>query len=279
MSLVLQPGNPFTVVRQISNHLDTDVNYVQAVIRNAYTDAIIETVKLTDKGSQRFAKNWQVPADPSGQGFYISVVTSVYTDSGYTTKNPNYGDEEHTYLIQDRVLLRGGGGLDAFTVRRIVKEEVANAAPTFDAVYGAIGALQREVNRIPKEATDRTDEVLSAVKESVPEPFDPAPILEKIDGAVRAIEKLVNDKQVTPETDLGPLHEQLGQSFDQLATLLAPREEEIVAKTADAIKSDMLTALKEVVSETTFSMAPTTMRMNPPQAPEPVPLDLSKLAG
>src|SRR5947209_2026571 len=113
MSLILHPQNSFTVVRQIANHLDTDTNYVRAVIRNAYTDAIIDTLDLTDKGSQRFSKNWQVPADPSGQGFYISIVTSVYTDSGYTTKNPNYGDEENTYLVQDRVPLarHGGGGV------------------------------------------------------------------------------------------------------------------------------------------------------------------------
>src|SRR3954470_5696834 len=121
----LQPQGNFTIVRQIANHLDSDTNYVQAVIRNAYTDAIIDTLDLTDKGGQRFKKDWQVPADPSGQGFYISVVTSVYTTSGYTTKNSNYGDEENTYLVQDRVLARGGGSLDAYTVRKIVQDEIA----------------------------------------------------------------------------------------------------------------------------------------------------------
>ncbi len=87
MSLVLQPQKSFTVVRQIANHLDSATYYVRAVIRNAYTDELIETLDLTSRGSQRFSKNWQVPADPSGEGFYISIVTSVYTDSGYTTKS------------------------------------------------------------------------------------------------------------------------------------------------------------------------------------------------
>src|SRR3954451_7251835 len=97
----LKPQQWFTVVRQIANHLDADTNYVRAVIRNAYTDAIVATLDLDNKGGQRFTKNWRVPADPSGQGFYVSIVTSVYTDAGYTTKNENYGDEENTYFVSD----------------------------------------------------------------------------------------------------------------------------------------------------------------------------------
>ena len=82
MCLTLQPQASFTLVRQIANHTDSSTYYVRAVIRNAYTDELISTLDLTDRGSQRFSKNWQVPADPSGEGFYLSIVTSVYTDSG-----------------------------------------------------------------------------------------------------------------------------------------------------------------------------------------------------
>src|SRR5688572_8979423 len=110
--MTLQPQAYFTVVRQIANHTDTNTYYVRAVVRNAYTDEIIATLDLTDKTGQRFKKDWHVPGDPSGQGFYISIVTSVYSDNGYTTKSDSYGDEENTYLVQERVLplMRGGGG-------------------------------------------------------------------------------------------------------------------------------------------------------------------------
>ena len=122
----LRPGEYFTVVRQLHNHEDVDTNYVRAVIRNARTDELLETLDLTDRGSRRFSEPWQVPADVSGQGFYISILTTVYTDSGYTTKNPNYGEEMSTYKVYDDALAvasaGGGGDIDYEKVRKILKE-------------------------------------------------------------------------------------------------------------------------------------------------------------
>ena len=281
MSLVLHPGNHFTVVRQIENHLDAATYYVQAVIRNAYTDAVIETLDLTSRGSQRFSKNWLVPADPSGQGFYISIVTSVYTDSGYTTKSDNYGDQETTYLIEDRVLRGGGGGgLDAYTIRRILKEELAKAAPTFEGIYGAIGALQREINRIPKESPEMRWNELLGVVQGLQQALAPLATSASLKDAVAQLDTAIRDKEVMPETDLTPLTQQLEHGFDQLARLFLTREDEIASKTVEAIKNDVLTALKGIVSDTTFQMAPTTMRMNAPKPKEaePITLDLNALA-
>lgn len=124
--LTLQPQNSFTIVRQIADHTDVDTLYVRAVIRNAYSDVIIATLDLTDKGAQRFKKDWQVSPDPSGQGFYISMITSVYVDSNYTTKSPNYGDEENTYLVQERVLgsLKSGSGVTMRQVREVMEDVI-----------------------------------------------------------------------------------------------------------------------------------------------------------
>ena len=270
MNLVLQPGNSFTVVRQISNHLDTDTNYVQAVIRNAYTDAIIDTLQLTDKGSQRFSKNWQVPADPSGQGFYISIVTSVYTDSGYTTKNGNYGDDENTYLIQDRVMrLGGGGGVDAYTVRRIVSEEIAKIpAPEpvkipkakeyqmrWDDVLGALERLQRAVKAIPTETKDD------------------APVL----AALEDVKQAIASKEVTPATDLDPVLSKL----DEIATDATPevRHQDVTAQ-VNAL-SELVQALPEQIStvleQIELQVGP--MKGKPTKVqPEPVPFDITKFA-
>jgi len=249
MSLVLHPQNSFTVVRQIANHTDAATYYVRAVIRNAYTDAIIETLDLTSRGSQRFSKNWQVSADSSGQGFYVSIVTSVYTDSGYTTKSENYGDEETTYLVQDRLLasMRGGGGIDAYTVRRIIREEL-DKEPKPEAF---------DYERIPKpqEMKDRTDEILEAVKRveaKEPEKVDLAPVL----SAVGEVKAAVEEKAVTPETDLAPaisaiqdLNKENSVDFQELKDSLIAFEETVVSQVQTTINR----ALGETEFTSTFS--------------------------
>src|SRR5437879_1246261 len=98
--LQLEPLELYTIARGLEDHTDSTQYYVQAVIRNAKTDALIATVQLTDQGDQhRYSKAWQVPQDQTGLGFYLLIETSVYTDSGYTTKSQNYGDKYETYLV------------------------------------------------------------------------------------------------------------------------------------------------------------------------------------
>ena len=271
MSLVLQPQATFVVVRQIANHTDTATYYVRAVVRNAYTDTVITNLDLEDKGSQRFKKNWHVPADPSGQGFYISIVTSVYTDSGYTTKSENYGDEENTYLIQERVLgsqkVGGGGGVDARTVRRIISEEIAKIEVK----------PEKEVEPEMEEDDDpRVDELITEVQrlrnavEQLPkEPVTLSPVLARLNDVIQAVE----DKEVTPPTDI----EALGVVFDSklnefLLELEQTRAELLTTITdvGDTFNTNMKTAVVEAVTEATpnamkgasFSVP---MQLNPPQ--------------
>lgn len=108
--MILEPQEYFTIVRQLHDWQDTDANYVLAVVREARTDKLIATIKLDNKGDRRFSKEWQVSADPSGMGFYVTIATTVYTDDQYTLKNPNYGEELNTYLVDSRHKSKGGGG-------------------------------------------------------------------------------------------------------------------------------------------------------------------------
>lgn len=274
MNLSLQPQASFTVVRQIPNWTDTDTNYVQAVIRDAYTDTIIATLQLTNKGSQRFSKNWQVPADPSGQGFFISIVTSVYTDSGYTTKNGNYGDDENTYLVQDRLSARGGGGggVDAFTVRRIIKEEIEAAKP--------------EPVKIPEQKAFpamRWDDVLKAidgVKEAIP-PFptipesDHSPIL----GAIEALKAALPQEKPAPEpVDLSPILEAL-DSFKRETDMpdkVRGYLEELVNMFEEKVQKAVDEGIKKTNFVTTFITHPTPTPA--PKEQEAPPGDITKLA-
>lgn len=197
MPLVLQPQNSFTVVRQIANHLDAGTYYVQAVIRNAYTDVILATLDLEDKTEQRFKKNWRVPADASGQGFYISIVTSVYIDSNYINKSENYGDEENTYLVQERVLNKiggGHGGLGMRDVRRIMGEVLDERKP------------EKIVFPKPEQIVMRWDEILKAIK-IVGDKIKPQEKV-KFDSVIKEIKevkKATDDKEVTTVNDLIPI--------------------------------------------------------------------------
>lgn len=193
----LQPQSNFTIVRQIADHTDAGTYYVRAVVRNAQSDVILDTLDLDDKGSLRFKKDWQAPADVSGQGFYISIVTSVYSDSGYTTKSPNYGDEEHTYLVQDRLMLRGGGGgTDLTAVRRIIKSELASLP-------------QPEPVVIPTMPWDDIFAKLDDIAELVRNIAIPEVNLEPVLSSINDVKSAVVDKPVTPATDITPITDEL----------------------------------------------------------------------
>lgn len=285
--LTLRTAGNFTLVRQIANHLDSDTNYVRAVIRNAYTDTILATLDLTDKGGQRFKADWKVPPDPSGEGFYISIVTSVYSDSGYTTKNQNYGDEENTYLVADRERNFGGGmaggGVDSRTVRRIIQEEFAKIEES--------KVKAPEVEETPEqeeqEEPPRWDEVLSAINElktalkpEKPEKVDFQPLF----NALQSILSAVNEKEVTEPTDISPILEKL-QDMGDTNEITRADLSKMVDELSTVVLKDVPQQIAEMIKTTTFgiSLTPTTMQG---QTVEPVkkkeeeqkPFDLSKIS-
>lgn len=281
MSVILQPQSSFPIVRQIANHLDTDVLYVRAVVRNADGDTI-DTVDLEDKGGQRFQRRYRVPVDSSGQGAYISIITSVYTDSGYTTKSPNYGDEENTYLVFDRVRGAGGGGggggsnLDAGTVRRIVAEELAKVeAPEVP-----------EMPEIPRyemrwqDVLESVDEVRSMVARIPTEKVNEAAIATQLNEVVQTVLNAIEDKEVTPETDLFPVVQAIDaaavdmiQQIEGLRQFVAGSEEELKKTIVDTITDNMQNT--EFVTD--FQVRPKRKMQNNPQPAQPE-YDVNKLA-
>src|SRR3990167_4641285 len=100
----LNPGETYTIVRELGDPNDTATYYVRAIIRNSSTGATITTVNLTDQTGQRFTGSWVVIADAEGQGTYVDITTRVFTDSGYTTLSDVYQDENHQHLVQERVV-------------------------------------------------------------------------------------------------------------------------------------------------------------------------------
>jgi hypothetical protein len=282
MSVILQPQSSFPIVRQISNHLDATVYYVRAVVRNADGDTI-DTVNLTSQGSQRYQSRYRVPVDSSGQGAYISIVTSVYTDSGYTTKSDNYGDEENTYLVFDRVSGSrgggsGGGNIDIGTIRRVVAEELEKAlpeevedepeeveiekpdttTPKLDQLTKDIASLQTAIAKIPTDTLD-----LSDIKQA----------METIYGAVE-------DKEVTPPTDLTPTLE----AIDSLAIDVLQQVEglrQFVAGTETELKKTIVETISDNMQNTEFvtdfQVRPKRKLPSNPQTEQPA-YDINKLS-
>ncbi len=239
----LIPSRTFTVVRQIGNHTDTGTYYVRAVVRNAYTDEILTTLDLDDKGSQRFKKDWLVPPETSGLGGFISIITSVYTDSGYTTKSENYADEENTYLWATLETGSGGGGFKGYTgpdtsdIRRVVREEIEK-----------IPKVEIPPFPTPEKVELRWTDVLEAIKDvrsaiKEPQAVDMTPVL----SAISQVEQAIASKEVTPPTDLAPLMEKIGALSEESKS----HKEEMDGKHDDTyIKfGEMLMSLPKQIKE------------------------------
>ena len=194
----LEPLEQFVLARGLEDHQDSNIYYVQAVIRNGKTDALIATVNLTDNGDRRFTKTWQVPSDPTGEGFYIVVTYTVYTDSGYTTKSELYGEKFDEHLILHRPREHGGAGgadIDYKKVRRIVQEELASLpkpepAKDFSPLSDALQAILSEVR---------------AIDIPTPEKVTFTPLMSRFDTLEKAVKQAISDKEVTPEPDLQPI--------------------------------------------------------------------------
>ncbi|MES2224994.1 MAG: hypothetical protein V4478_03330 [Patescibacteria group bacterium] len=188
MSIQIQPQQNFAIVRQLPDPSDVATYYVRCEIRNAQTDAIIPVrnlayLNMTDKGSRRFIGIFQAPADVHGQGLLISVKTTVYTDSGYTTKSDTYNEEMETYLVLERFnpneVIRqmgpalGGEDIDYKKIEKMIIKAVKENLPeeqeekTDETVIRAIGSLEKKLADIsilvgkiesPKETIEKAPE-------------------------------------------------------------------------------------------------------------------------
>jgi len=216
--LQLNPKETFVIARGISDPSDSSTYYVQAVIRNAKTDALLDTVNLTDRTGGRFSKVWEVPADTSGLGFYITITTRVYTDSGYSVLS-DYMQETATYLVQERVnafLGSGGGGgpdIDYKRIASIFKDALAKAVSSMpkpdpvdlEPVLSLLKGLKQAISDIempePNEVdlsdlTDGVKRILEAVKAiKIPEPKeDHSDIIDFIQEENSSTEKEITDR-------------------------------------------------------------------------------------
>lgn len=249
----------FTIVRQLSDPSTSGTTYyVRAVVRNAYTDAILATLNMADKGSlsQRFTVPWTVPADPSGEGFYVSIITSVYSDPGYTTKSADYGEEENTYLVADRQVLRAGGfsgggnggGLSRRDVRDVFQEEFAKIAESIKPEKPQNIEFPEQ-----KEYDGRFDDVIKAVN-GLKESIKPAEKikLEPITKALVEIKRLAESiKSGMPKLDLSPVLDALKEKGEN-DELTAAEMKDIISNLENSLVGMIKTCVGDAIKNTNF---------------------------
>lgn len=286
----------FAVVRQIPDLNDATTYFVQAVIRNAYTDVIIATLNLDSKGSQRYSKTWKIPADPSGEGFYVSIVTSVYTDSGYTTKSTTWGADENTYLVVDNNNIKNGsgnsgigmgGGLAMRDVRDIVSEELNKILPqiTPKEVEPLEITMPESIDYTPQLIDIRNS--IDSLKESIPsaQNFDLSSVILNL----KTIEGLINAIDI-PELDLTPVLNELKDTSEnsdltarELKDTLVTAEKSIISGMTEAFNKSMKNINFATTFVTTANLEGARIIKQEVEDPEEVkpkdsPVDISKLS-
>lgn len=232
----IRGGHKLTIVRQLADPSDTNTYYVRAVIVNSATGSIIQVggndyVNLTDNGDQRFSYTWSVPYQ--ADEFQIDIKTTVYTDSGYTTKSNRYAIENKEYIIRRKNLGGGGGGGVAIDYKKIKNIVEGIEYPKYDEVLQKMSdtlLLGLEQNRraidkieIPKYNEKMLIEAINKLKEyidsiEIPE-TDYKPLMSEIEGLKKGIEqstKKLNDKSDNLEKSYSKFKESIKETVDSV---------------------------------------------------------------
>lgn len=246
----LHPKETFTIVRQIEDHTDSGTYYVQAVIRNSKTDALLATVNLDNKGNRRFTKSYIVPADPSGEGMWISILTSVYTDSGYTTKSQSYADKMESYLVQARPVFNPnypiptGQDIDYKKIRTIIESVVNQNKPepfkvTEFETY--VGALRKDIK-----------EVVSLLNKIPTDTVELSPILDNNDKNSKELKSLIGKINI-PTIDYDQIKEmvvdELNSFKEKISSIISATKGSV--NMSESQKSELMKAISDSFSENT----------------------------
>jgi hypothetical protein len=212
----IQPRQYFPISRNLADPNDTATYYLQAVIKNATTGATIQTVNLTNLSGRLHAASWQAPADSTGRGLFITITTTVYTDSGRTTKSDVYQEEHETYLVYDRfnmlqalamqinALSEGGQGadIDYKKIREIFKAVAEKIKPEvhIETKNVDFGQVLTRIDQIPGK-------VVSAIEFPETEDIDFSPVIKEVQKNSKEIVKKIDDLDIPEDVDLSPVLE------------------------------------------------------------------------
>lgn len=238
--MYLIPGTSHNITWSVQNLQDTATYYVKAVVRDLRTETILATLYLTDLGSNRFSKSWNVPQDPTGFGRLIEIEKTVYTDSAYTVPSEIYGrwlDQYMIFNLGNRMPSTGGYGgggsnIDYNEIAKIIRREV-------DAAKVEILTAENEGRTGPTDLS----EVLQRLQDSIG-------ALSGLSSRISGVENVLRDyKGKLPEIAKSialvkeSLQLSINDSKDEVTGNIAihiSNLEDALARIESAEKSDML---------------------------------------
>lgn len=221
----IAPREYYPIVRQLYDPLDETTYYVRATIRNENTGQTIATEDLTDLGNQLFQKRWQAPGDTSGLGFWISISTRVYTDSGYTTLSQNHEQMVETHLIFDRSRPLGGGSSGG------------GEGVSYKKIKETVSELLDERKKKEEKANKKEE------PEEEPEPeekIDLGPLMEMMSGISVSISEIASNMATRDNFDA--LTGNMKEVKDQVIELQTERNEgdEVQASTLESLDNKII---------------------------------------
>lgn len=245
----LSPYENFLIVKQLEDAADANVYYVRVVIKDA-DGTTLDTVNLTDNGSQFFSKLWRVVADKTinGSGRFITMTTSVYTDSGYTTLSTLYATTAETFLIQRRldanVALGGGGGvIDYREVAKIVADEIKKIPKTEFPKQELPKATDFApiIKEITKTINDKIDNAIGGI----PTPERPEKVdLSSLNAGLQKAIKEITSRPKFEKTDLSELVLTINKYTNEMRTTLEDNKQEM-AKYFERFKEEIINSISD----------------------------------
>lgn len=202
--LQLNPAETYVVNRILKDWADPTTYYVQAKVYDAGNRAVLETLNLTDNGSRWYSKSYRVPdTGQTRDGRRLIVITSVFTDSGYSVRSNNHYDEVEEILVLQHldasVAFGGGGGFDYDTIARLFKTILEEALKPKELAEGEVAEVEEpielKITRCMEAFASKLLAPLAEIKGAVdvlPKEFkqekvDLAGVLEMLDHTARMV--------------------------------------------------------------------------------------------
>jgi hypothetical protein len=243
----IRPGEYLPISRQIADSSDSTTYYVRSYLykRKGSIETLLDTIDLEDKGSQRFSYNYQVPQD--ADDYFLSIITKVFTDSGYTTLSDMYGATEETHLIAERWGLQFGGGgsanINYNRVRKIITEEIKKIEKPQPGKDVDLSVLTDGLGQVKQAISD--------IKIPEPKSTDLSYVIKKIDNVSEKIKAI---KIPEPEKlDLSPIMVVMKQRFTDILSQIKKSLFQEGIKIQSSTTKEMREEIKKEVEKLSFN--------------------------
>lgn len=277
--MIIAPQKQFLIERHLNNPSDTATYYCRATIINSVTGATIDSFNLTDNGGKYFSKLWITPADVSGSGLQITISTTVYDDSGYSTESVVYGTSKQTYIVKDLAGARLFGGyagpgdrtpsVDYEKIKRIVLEIIKGIPPADKYDDSKIHERLNELENCMFVLNDKPgpEDKSGEIIKSIPPIIDSAN--KKIADKMLVIEAMSNEKINNLAEEIKYLAEELS-SVDDVKKQIFEFTKSVDQK-IEKMKEEILDSLSKPITIQTPRIS------KEEEKPKPSPRDLAIL--